>query len=46
VHEKVRQRVTALFIKLQQLAAGWLFLGSTKTGLVYRLNGNPPQSHE
>jgi hypothetical protein len=46
VNEKIRQRVAALFIKLQQLAAGWLFLGSTKTGLVYRLNGNPPQSHE
>jgi hypothetical protein len=46
VHLKVQQRVEELFIKLQQLASGWLFLGTTKTGLVYRLKGNPPQSHE
>ncbi len=42
----VRQRVEELFIKLQQIASGWLLLGTTKTGLVYRLKGNPPQSHE
>jgi hypothetical protein len=24
----------------------WLALGVTKTGMVYRLNGNEPQSHE
>jgi|SRR5271166_1246276 len=46
VHQKVQQRVEELFIKLQQIASGWLFLGTTKTGLVYRLKGNPPQAHE
>lgn len=46
VSEITRQRVEELFIKLQLLAAGWLFLGTTKTGLVYQLKGNPPQAHE
>jgi hypothetical protein len=46
VHEVVKQRVEELFIKLQLIAAGWLYLGTTKTGLVYRLKGNPPQAHE
>jgi hypothetical protein len=46
VDQLVKQRVEELFIKLQQVASGWLFLGSTKTGLVYRLKGNPPQAHE
>jgi hypothetical protein len=46
VEQIVRQRVEELFIKLQQIATGWLYLGTTKTGLVYRSNGNPPQSHE
>ena len=46
VHDLVKQRVEELFIKLQQIARGWLLLGTTKTGLVYRLKGNPPQSHE
>lgn len=46
VHELVKQRVEELFIKLQQIAKGWLYLGTTKTGLVYRLKGNPPQAHE
>ena len=41
-----RQRVEELFIKLQLIAEGWLYLGTTKTGLVYRLKGNPPQAHE
>jgi hypothetical protein len=41
-----RSRAEELFIKLQQDAAGWLQLGTTKTGLVYRLKGNPPQAHE
>jgi hypothetical protein len=46
VEDVVKQRVEEFFIKLQLLATGWLFLGTTKTGLVYRLKGNPPQSHE
>ncbi len=46
VAEISRQRVEELYIKLQLLASGWLALGTTKTGLVYRLKGNPPQAHE
>jgi hypothetical protein len=42
----VRRRVEEYYVKLQLLAAGWLYLGTTKTGLVYRLKGNPPQAHE
>lgn len=42
----VRQRAEELFIRLQHVAEGWLMLGTTKTGLVYRLKGNPPQGHE
>ena len=46
VHEKVIHRCQQFFIALQQSSRDWLFLGTTKTGLVYRLKGNPPQSHE
>ncbi len=46
VHEIVRQRVEEYYVKLQLVSVGWLFLGTTKTGLVYRMKGNPPQSHE
>jgi len=46
VHEIAKQRVEEFFIKLQLIATGWPYLGTTKTGLVYRLKGNPPQSHE
>jgi hypothetical protein len=46
VNEIVKRRVEELFIKLQLVADGWLMLGTTKTGLVYRLKGNPPQGHE
>src|ERR1700730_7058350 len=46
VHDKVISRCQRFFVALQQSAYDWLFLGTTKTGLVYRLKGNPPQSHE
>jgi hypothetical protein len=46
VHDKVINRCQQFFIALQQSGHDWLFLGTTKTGLVYRLKGNPPQSHE
>ena len=36
----------AFFIELQQIAADWLALSTTKTGAVYRLSGNLPQAHE
>jgi hypothetical protein len=46
VQEKAMNRCQQFFIALQQSGRDWLFLGTTKTGLVYRLKGNPPQSHE
>jgi len=46
VHEKAKKRCEQFFITLQQQVKDWLSLGTTKTGVVYRLKGNAPQSHE
>jgi len=46
LHEKVRERVEAFFVSLQKAVRPWVSLGTTKTGIVYQLKGNPPQSHE
>ena len=46
LHAKVRQRCEHFFVSLQQIAHEWVSLGTTKTGVVYRLKGNPPSSHE
>ena len=46
IHEHCRKRVEQFFVSLQQDAQDWLELGCTKTAMVYRLNGNAPQSHE
>jgi hypothetical protein len=46
LHDKAVDRCKQFFIGLQQSGRNWLSLGTTKTGLVYRLHGNPPQSHE
>jgi hypothetical protein len=46
LHETAMDRCRQFFIALQQSGSDWLSLGTTKTGLVYRLKGNPPQSHE
>jgi hypothetical protein len=46
LHEKAMDRCRKFFIALQQSGRDWLSLGTTKTGLVYRLKGNPPQAHE
>lgn len=46
LHEKALARVRRFFIRLQEIAGDWISLGTTKTGIVYRLKGNPPQSHE
>jgi hypothetical protein len=46
LHDKAMERCKAFFVALQQEARDWLSLGTTKTGLVYRLKGNPPQAHE
>ena len=46
IHEKPRKLSEQFFITLQHDVKDWISLGTTKTGMVYRLKGNPPQSHE
>jgi len=46
VSEKARKRAIQFYLALQQDVEDWLALGVTKTGMVYRLKGNQPQSHE
>jgi hypothetical protein len=46
LHGKVQKRCETLFVSLQHIAQDWVSLGSTKTGIIYRLKGNTPQSHE
>jgi hypothetical protein len=40
------ERCGEFFRILQHEAQDWISLGTTKTGAVYRLKGNPPQAHE
>ena len=42
---KVKSRKQAIAIGLSE-ARDWIQLGATKTGVVYRLKGNPPHAHE
>jgi len=44
--EKQKKLAAQLHITLQHKVKDWLALGLTKTGMVYRLKGNAPQSHE
>ena len=46
VHDKARERCAKIFVRLQQIGSAWVYLGATKTGMVYRRKGNPPQAHE
>jgi hypothetical protein len=46
LHPKVQRRVEEFFLAVQGHAHDWVSLGTTKTGIVYRLKGNPPQAHE
>ncbi len=46
LHSKVQRRCEDFFIGLQNIAHDWVSVGTTKTGVVYRLKGNPPQAHE
>jgi hypothetical protein len=46
LHPKVQHRVEEFFLAVQSLARDWVSVGATKTGIVYRLKGNPPQAHE
>jgi hypothetical protein len=46
VADKQKKLAAMFYVTLQNDVADWLALGVTKTGMVYRLNGNEPQSHE
>ncbi len=46
VAEKQKKLAAQFYVTLQQDVKDWLALGVTKTGMVYRLHGNEPQSHE
>jgi len=46
LHATAMKRCEQFFVSLQLAAQEWVALGVTKTGAVYRLKGNPPQSHE
>jgi hypothetical protein len=46
VAEKSKKLAEQFYISLQYDVESWLALGVTKTGMVYRLKGNEPQSHE
>lgn len=46
VGEKQKKLVAQFYVTLQRDVENWLALGVTKTGMVYRLKGNEPQSHE
>ena len=46
VAQKPKLLATQYYLALQDAVKDWLALGVTKTGMVYRLKGNAPQSHE
>ncbi|MGC1298855.1 MAG: hypothetical protein WA869_27845 [Alloacidobacterium sp.] len=46
VAERQKKLVAQFYVTLQRDVESWLALGVTKTGMVYRLKGNEPQSHE
>jgi len=46
VHQKPKKLAEQFFITLQHDVKDWIALGTTKTGMVYRLRGDAPQSHE
>ena len=46
LRQKGVERGLGFFIELQQASRDLLLLGTTKTGMVYRQCGNPPQGHE
>ena len=46
LHDKVIERCQHFFKLVQTLGEDMVMLGTTKTGAVYRCNGNAPQRHE
>lgn len=45
-HDKAKRRCEQFFVTFQHNIRDRIALGTTKTGVVYRLQGNMPQSHE
>jgi hypothetical protein len=46
IAQKQKKLAAQFYVSLQRDVQDWLQLGCTKTAMVYRLNGNEPQSHE
>lgn len=46
LNREAMKRAEAFFLALQYSAKDWMALNATKTGVVYRLLGNPPKSSE
>jgi hypothetical protein len=46
LHRKAMKRCERFFVAVQRAARSRIALGATKTGVVYRLQGNPPRAHE
>lgn len=46
IGETQKKRVAQFYLTLQRDVEAWLALGVTKTGMVYRLKGGEPKSHE
>jgi hypothetical protein len=46
LNDQALRRAEAFFLGLQDAAKDWIALGATKTGVVHRLKGNPPNAHE
>jgi len=46
LHEKAKSRCEQFFVSLQHSVRERISLGTTKTGVVYHLQGNQPQGHE
>ena len=40
------RKMEEFFLALQFAAKDWISLNATKTGVVYRMLGNPPKAHE
>jgi hypothetical protein len=46
LREAAIRKAEAFFTTLQYAAKDWIALSATKTGVVYRLQGNAPSAHE
>lgn len=46
LNREAMKRAEAFFLALQYSAKDWMALNATKTGVVYRLLGNPPKANE